>query len=127
MGRADSTGGGFDTGGGQVLGVSHGQVMAAVVVVGNETGEVFGVAVPGPDAVGDGVDDELAGHGGGHRPAQDAAGVGVDDQRGVAPARPGPDVGEVDNPEPVRCQRGEVAVYQIAWLREPADRLSWCA
>ena len=51
VGRPDSDGGRFHAGGGQVLGVGHGQVFAAVVVVGRETGEVFAVAVPGPDAI----------------------------------------------------------------------------
>ena len=63
-----------------------------MVVVGDQAGQLLALTVPGPDALRDSVDDELARHRGRDGPAQDAAGVGVDDEGGVAPARPGRDM-----------------------------------
>ena len=48
-----------------------------------------------------------------HPPADDAAGIGVDDEGDVGKARPGDDIGEVGDPEPVRCRNPEVAVYPV--------------
>ncbi len=55
-------GGGLDPGRVEVLGVGHRQVLTAVVVVRDQAGEVLALALPSPDALADGVDDELAGH-----------------------------------------------------------------
>ena len=85
-------------------------------MVGDQTGQVPVFAAAGPDGLLDGVDDEACGHRGGHRPPEDPSGVGVDHDGGVAPARPRRDIGEVGNPETVRRQRCEVAVYRSAGL-----------
>jgi hypothetical protein len=93
-------------------------------MVRHEPGQVLAFAVPSPDRLINRIDDELASHRGRDRPAQDAAGVGIDDERGVAPARPRRDVGEVGNPKPVRRERPEVPVHQVVrlGLARVADR-----
>ena len=48
------------------------------------------------------------------------------DERDVDRAGPGGDVGEVGDPQPVRCGRGEVPVDQIRWPRRRSGRRSWC-
>lgn len=50
-------------------------------------------------------------------PADDAASLGVDDEGDVDEARPGRDIGEVGDPEPVRCRSMELAVDLIERTR----------
>lgn len=82
--RPDSSDRGLDLGCLQPLGVSQRQVLAAVVVMSDQPGQFAAVAMSGPDCLVNGVEDQLVGHRGGHRPAEDPAGVGVDNERGVA-------------------------------------------
>lgn len=44
-----------------MLGEGHEQILAAMIVVGDQAGQVLCLRGPGPDALLDGVDDELAG------------------------------------------------------------------
>jgi hypothetical protein len=59
------------------------------------------------------VDDELGAEVVLERPADDAAAVAVDDHAEVEPALPRAQVGDVRDPEPVRCRRLEVALDEI--------------
>jgi hypothetical protein len=54
----DVAGRGLDAGGGEVLGVGHGEVLDSVVVVGDQAGTVAVFAATGPDGLLDRVDDE---------------------------------------------------------------------
>ena len=60
-------------------------------------------------------------------PADDAAGEHVDDERGVDPAGEGAAVGDVGDPQLVRCRRGEGAVHQVRAGVGPGagDRGAW--
>lgn len=48
-----------------------------------------------------------------HPPADDATGISVDDEGHVDESRPGADVGEVRQPEPVRCRGMEHPVHMV--------------
>ena len=63
-----------------------------------------------------GIKHQLPGERAGHRPADDAAAKGVEHDGEVDKARPGRDVGNVGDPQPVRRLRGEVALDQVGRL-----------
>jgi hypothetical protein len=75
-------------------------------------------------AAGDGhlerVDDEFFAHVLGHAPADDRAAVGVLDGREIQPALPGPEVGDVRDPEDVGASRAKLALDEI--LGDPDAR-----
>ena len=71
-------------------------------------------AAPGPHGLLERVQDQRGPHRPGGAPAQDPPGVGVDDERDVDHARPGRDVGEVGDPEPVRGGRAELPPHQVS-------------
>src|SRR5215207_10963140 len=48
-----------------------------------------------------------------HGPAYDLSGVGVEHEGEVEPPLPGPDVGYVRNPQPIRSFGSEVALHQV--------------
>jgi hypothetical protein len=52
-------------------------------------------------------------------PADDHAGEHIDDERDVHPARVGLDVGQIRDPQPVRCGRPELALDKIGGPDEP--------
>jgi hypothetical protein len=56
-------------------------------------------------------------------PADDHAGEHVDDERHVHPAGVRLDVGQVRDPQPVRCRCSELALDQIGWPVEPVVAL----
>ncbi|CAG6398084.1 hypothetical protein SCOCK_630029 [Actinacidiphila cocklensis] len=60
-----------------------------------------------------GVQRQVGSHVGGGLPAHDPSGVRVQDERHVNPARPGPDVGQVGQPQLVRPLGDEAAVDQV--------------
>ena len=67
---------------------------------------------------GDRVDDEPAGHRGGHRSAQDPPGVGIDHERGLAPPRPRRDIRTIVDAEPVRASGRNFRSTRSAGLGE---------
>jgi hypothetical protein len=69
------------------------------------------VALPGRHP--DWDQDEVGDLGGRGVPGHDLLGVAVDDERDIDEPGPGPDVGEVRDPDPVRLGRGERAVEQV--------------
>src|ERR687898_2161785 len=116
--RPDSTDRGLDTSGGEPFGEGQRYVLGPAVMVMDQAGQVAAaVAGPGPDGLLNRVEDELGGHRGAGPPAEEAAGVGVDDEGYVDPTRPGRHVGEVGHPQPIRCERREVAVDKVGRAR----------
>jgi hypothetical protein len=65
----------------------------------------------------EGVQDEAGVGGAADAPADDPPGVGVDHKGDVDEARPGGDVGEIRQPQPVGRRRVELAVHMVerAW------------
>jgi hypothetical protein len=59
------------------------------------------------------VDDELRAHVVGERPTDHPPREAVDDGRQVKPPLPGPQIGDVRDPEPVGRSRAEVALNEI--------------
>jgi hypothetical protein len=59
------------------------------------------------------VGGEVGAQRGGAPPADDASGVDVHDERDVDPARPGRDVGQVGDPQPVRRRRPELPLHEV--------------
>jgi hypothetical protein len=53
------------------------------------------------------IEHQLCGQRGGHRPTNDATAEGVKHDREVEKARPGRDVGDIRNPQPIRRFCGE--------------------
>ena len=83
---------------------------AAVAVV-DEAGAAH--RLPGMQRLLQGIEDEARFRAPRHPPADDAPGIGVDDEGDVDEARPGGDVGEVGDPEPVRRRNPELAVHPV--------------
>ena len=79
----------------------------------DEPGDVFPGPLPGPQAHLEGVEGEIGPQAGRDLPAHDPARVDVEDERGVNPAGPGADVGQVGHPQPVRGGRDELAVHFV--------------
>src|SRR5215210_1817271 len=52
-----------------------------------------------------------------HGPADDLSGVCVEHEGEVEPSLPGPDVGDVRHPQPIRSLRGEVTLHQVGSRR----------
>lgn len=65
------------------------------------------------DGHADGVEDQLGAQVVGHSPADDAAGVGVDHDGEVEESFPGAQVGDIGDPQPVRCGGGELPLDQV--------------
>jgi hypothetical protein len=59
------------------------------------------------------VDDELVAHVIGHRPAHDLAAIGVLDGGEIEPAFPGPQVGDIGEPEHVRLGRAKAPFDEV--------------
>jgi hypothetical protein len=88
--------------------------LAAGVVVMDQPREIADtVATPCPDRHLEGIEDQFGGHRGGRPPADDPAGEHIEDEGDVDRPRPGRDIGEVRDPEPVGSGRSEVPVDQI--------------
>ena len=69
------------------------------------------VGIPCPER----VESDAAVQGTRHLPPDDVTGEDIDDECDVGEARPGTYVGQVGDPETVRCRCSEVAVHQIQW------------
>src|SRR6202011_4749152 len=67
----------------------------------------------GPDGLLDGVEHHRGSHRGCHPPAQDSSRVSVDDEGNVGDPRPRRYIGQVGDPQPIRCRRTELALHQI--------------
>ena len=72
------------------------------------------------------VDDEFGAKIVLERPANNAAAEAIDDDREVEPALPGAQVGDVRDPQPVRCRRLEVALDEVRRRRVRPARGSSC-
>jgi hypothetical protein len=69
------------------------------------------------------VDDQARAHAGGHRPADDQSRVRVLDGGEVQPSLARAQVGDVCDPQHVRCGRLEVALDQVGGRRDPGIRI----
>lgn len=119
IGIADAADRRFDAGLRQAFGVLDRQILAAAIAVMDQAAAVDGATVM--DRLLQGVEYE----GGVGRPtdtsAHDVAGVDVDYEGHIDEARPGRDVGEIRDPEPVgRRRRGTVG------SPDPAGTVSPC-
>lgn len=65
------------------------------------------------DVHADRVEDQLGAQVIGHRPPDDSAGVSIDYDREVEEPFPGAQVGDVRDPQPVRCGGGELPPHQV--------------
>jgi hypothetical protein len=74
-----------------------------------------------PDSLFDRVEDHRCGHRRCHPPAQDPARVGIDHERHVGKTRPRRHVGQIGDPQPIRCRRPKPALDQIS--RTHRDRV----
>lgn len=94
--------------------------LAAGIGVVYQTGdELIGLSA-GPQGHLQRVQRQRGGHRRGGAPADDATGEHVDHERGEHGPGPGRDIGEIDNPQPVRCGRGEVPSDMIRGSFGPA-------
>jgi hypothetical protein len=83
--------------------------LAAVVAVVDQPGRWL----PLGDRHVEGVQDQVGAQVVGHRPADDPAGEAVQHDREVEPTLAGALLGDVGDPQPVRCWWGEVAFDQV--------------
>ncbi len=72
-----------------------------------------------PDRHVQGIDHQLGPQVGGHRPAHHAAAEGIDHYGQIQKPRPGPDIGDIGNPELVRPVRRKVPIHQIRGSARP--------
>jgi len=72
-----------------------------------------GAGLSGPERHPDGVEHEVSAHVAGELPADDHAGEHVDQEREEHAPLPGPQVGEVPDPQDVGPRRGELALDEI--------------
>ena len=72
-----------------------------------------------PDRHVQGIDHQLGPQVGGHRPAHHAAAEGIHHYGQIQKPRPGPDVGDIGNPELVRPVRRKVTIHQIRGSARP--------
>ena len=64
-----------------------------------------------------GIEDEPRMRRGADTPADDLAGIGVDDKSHIDEPLPGGDMGEIADPEHVRCRHPELAVHLVQRTR----------
>ena len=76
-------------------------------------GDAAACAVAFPDGLFEGVQRQVAAKRPGCLPAHDAAAVGVGDEGHIHESRPGPHVGDVRDPQPVRGGRREPALDKV--------------
>jgi hypothetical protein len=107
---------------GESLGVAHREVFNALVRVRVHTGGVLAGVRAGPQARLEGVRARSVA-GSSTLPAHHAAGVDGDDGNGVDPAGEGLAVGDVRDPDPVRCPPDEAPVEEIRTRVWDAARL----
>ncbi|GAB5378315.1 MAG: hypothetical protein AcusKO_47770 [Acuticoccus sp.] len=115
---ADAADGGLDTSLGQALGVANADVLRAQAIrMVHQAGAMNRPSLM--QRLLQSVQHEAGMSGPAHPPADDAAGIGVDDEGDVDEARPGRDIGEIREPQPVRCRDMEDPVHMVerAWCR----------
>jgi hypothetical protein len=115
IGASDGPDGGLDTGFGEAFGEPDRRVLGTPICMVDNIFQVdSSFLLAGPD----GLFDRVEHHRGGHRrcdsPAQDPACVGVGDEGYVGESRPRGYVGEVGDPQPVGCWRGEPSLDEIS-------------
>ena len=122
VGVADAADGRLDPGLGKPLGVFDRQILAAAVAVMDEAALMSRPAVM--NGLFEGIEDEAGMGRPADPPADDPAREGVDHEGHIDEARPGRDIGEVGDPEPVRRRRVELPVHLVerARRRLVADR-----
>ncbi len=95
----DAADGVLDAGLSQAFGLANAHILRAAIAIVHQA-----AAISGPSLVKgllQRIQHEAGMSGPGHPPADDAAGIGVDHEGDVDEARPGADIGEVGQPEPV--------------------------
>jgi hypothetical protein len=105
---------GDDVVGGEPLGVADRQALHAAEAVMDEAVEGAAAALTVPDRHLEGVDGEVGAQRVRRLPADDHTGEHVDNERHVDPTNVRLDVGQVGDPQSVRCRRPELAVHQIS-------------
>lgn len=116
IGAADGTHRGLDARFGQAFGEpDRGVLRSPICMVDNSFQIEYTFLLAGPDGLFDRVEHHGGCHGRCHSPAQDPPGVGVDDEGDVGKSRPGRHVGQIGDPQPVRCRRPELSPHEISW------------
>jgi len=108
---------------GEPLRVADAEVLDAAVAVVHHARDVMSVALTVPHGHLQGVECEVRAQRLGGLPAHDHPGEHVDHERDVDPPGVGAHVGDVGDPQPVRCRRSEAAFDQIAPVGPCSTRL----
>ena len=98
---------------GEPLGVANREILHAPVRVMDQFVEALAASGAGPDRLLQRVEGEVGAQRAGGLPADDHPRVDVGDERDVDEPRPGADVGQVGDPEPVRGAGDEAAIDEI--------------
>ena len=115
VGVADGPDRGGDAFESQMLGEPDRRVLRSGVVMMNQLARAYGVPVPVTVPQGDPQrsEDQVGPLVGGGVPGEDALGEDVDDERDLDETGPGPTVGEVGHPSPIRRRGPELPVEQV--------------
>jgi hypothetical protein len=108
---ADAADRGFDPGLGEALGVLDADVLRAAVRVMDQA--AMALRPPFVQGLLQRVENEAGMGGAADAPADNPPGIGVDDEGDVHKPRPGGDIGEVLQPQPVGRRRVELAVHVV--------------
>src|SRR5690606_23127480 len=110
------------------LGVADADILRSAIGMMNQTAAMNGSAVV--QGLFESVEHKARMGGPAHPPADDTARISIDDEGHIDEARPGADIGEIREPEPVRsrCVEDPVHVVARAWhspvLHRGADRFA---
>ena len=108
---------------GESLGVANAEILDSAVAVMRQLRQIRALAATVEHGHLECVDRQIAAQRPRGLPADDHARVDVDDERDVDPTRVCFDVGQVGDPQPVRCRRPKLALDQIGRPVEPVIAL----
>ena len=97
-----------DAGFGQAFAVANRQILRAAVAVMHQA--ILAKRLTLMQRLFEGIEHEASLRRARHPPADNAPGKDVDDERDIDEPRPGPHIGQIRHPDPVRCRRAEAAL-----------------